>query len=118
VAYDLLRGAGQDPDAITGADVTAAALEGDPASCELVAEMGRWFGIGLANLAAALDPGTFVVGGGLGAAGELLLGPARAALAATLTGRGHRPVPVVTGAALGAEAGLVGMADLARGAAA
>ena len=53
--------------------------------------MGRWLGIGLANLAAALDPGLFVIGGGVSDAGELLLGPAREAFRRTLTGRGYRP---------------------------
>ncbi|WP_338101180.1 ROK family protein [Serinicoccus marinus] len=52
--------------------------------------------------------------GGAGLAGELLLGPARESLARRLVGRGHRPLPVVVAASLGASAGLVGAADLAR----
>ena len=114
VAHELLRRAGGDAEAVLGPLVTAAAQDGDPASRELLEEMGAWFGLGLANLAAALDPGTFVVGGGLSAAGELLLGPAREALERSLTGRGYRPAPRLVAVALGPGAGVVGMADLAR----
>lgn len=114
VAQALLREVDGDPRLITGAVVTKLALEGDPACRELVDDVGQWLGLGLANLAAALDPGTFVVGGGLGAAGELLLEPARRAFARNLTGRGFRPAARVEGAALGPFAGLVGAADLSR----
>jgi glucokinase len=101
-------------DRLEGEDVTRAARAGDRASVELIGEVGRWLGTGLANLVAALDPGTVVVGGGVSEAGDLLLDPAREALARQLTGRGHRPVPPVLAAHLGVLAGLVGAADLAR----
>ena len=81
---------------------------------ELLAEVGRWLGIGMADLAAALDPGMFVVGGGVSAAGDLLLQPARDAFRRQLTGRGYRPEAAIVAAQLGNEAGLVGAADLAR----
>jgi glucokinase len=55
-----------------------------------------------------------VIGGGVSAAGELLIGPARQEFAHGLTGRGFRPVAEVVAAALGPDAGLVGAADLAR----
>ncbi|HEY7010794.1 MAG TPA: ROK family protein, partial [Jatrophihabitantaceae bacterium] len=69
---------------------------------------------GLASLAAVLDPSIFVIGGGVSAAGELLLRPAREEYRLTLTGRGFRPVAAVEPAALGPDAGLIGAADLAR----
>jgi glucokinase len=100
--------------AIDGPVVTAAAAEGDPAASSICTTMGRWLGRGLANLAAVLDPSVFVIGGGVSAAGELLLKPAREEFAHTLTGRGFRPVATVVGAALGPDAGLVGAADIAR----
>jgi glucokinase len=56
----------------------------------------------------------FVIGGGVSAAGELLLRPAREEFAHTLTGRGFRPRAAVEFVALGPEAGLIGAADLAR----
>jgi glucokinase len=70
--------------------------------------------VGIAGIAAALDTGLFVVGGGVSEAGELLLGPTRDAFRRTLTGRGFRPEARIVKAHLGNEAGLVGAADLAR----
>lgn len=99
---------------ITGSLVTSLALEGEPTARELVAEVGEWLGLGMANLAAALDPALFVVGGGLSAAGELMLEPARRAFRRNLTGRGYRQEADIVAAALGPMAGLVGAADLAR----
>jgi glucokinase len=99
---------------IDGPVVTRAAQEGDPAAVDCFTEVGRWLGQGMADLAAVLDPGRFVIGGGVSDAGELLLGPARDTYAAALTGRGHRPMADIVAARLGAEAGLIGAADLAR----
>jgi glucokinase len=113
-ARELLERSGGSVDEITGPIVTQAAKDGDPLSLAVMTEVGRWLGFGLANVAALLDPGTFVVGGGLAAAGELLLEPARAAYAETLTGRGHRPVAEIRPATLQNTAGLIGAADLAR----
>ncbi|WP_223263212.1 ROK family glucokinase [Arthrobacter sp. NamB2] len=114
VAQAIIGAAPVDGSPITGALVTRLAMEGDPASRELVDDVGQWLGLGLANLAAALDPGTFVIGGGLSAAGELLLDPARRAFGRNLTGRGFRPAARIERAALGPEAGLIGAADLSR----
>jgi glucokinase len=114
MAHRLLELAGGDPQQLTGPLVTSAAQEGDQAAVELLTEVGRWLGVGLADLAAAFDPGTFVVGGGVSDAGELVLGPAREAFRRTLTGRGFRPEARIVQAALGPDAGLVGAADLAR----
>jgi glucokinase len=101
-------------DELTGPVVTAAAAAGDPAAESICTTMGRWLGRGLANLAAVIDPSMFVIGGGVSAAGELLLRPAREEFAHTLTGRGFRPRAAVEFVALGPEAGLIGAADLAR----
>ena len=114
VTVPLMQRVGGDIDALVGPLITEAARDGDPCAVELFEEVGRWLGIGLANLAAALDPGTFVIGGGVSDAGELLLRPARESFRRTLTGRGFRPEPRIVVAALGPEAGLVGAADLAR----
>jgi glucokinase len=114
VIVPLVERVGGDIDALVGPVVTEAARDGDPVAIELFEEVGRWLGIGLANLAAALDPGVFVIGGGVSDAGELLLRPARESFRRTLTGRGFRPEPRIVKAALGPEAGLVGAADLAR----
>ena len=114
VTVPLMQRVDGDVDALVGPLITEAAQDGDPCAIELFEEVGRWLGIGLANLAAALDPGLFVIGGGVSDAGELLLRPARESFRRTLTGRGFRPEPRIVKAALGPEAGLVGAADLAR----
>ncbi|WP_250545625.1 ROK family glucokinase [Paenarthrobacter sp. DKR-5] len=114
VAQEILKAVGADVDAITGAIVTDLGLNGDPTSRELIGDVGEWLGLGLANLAAALDPGQFVVGGGLCEAGDLLLEPARRAFARNLTGRGFRPAAPIVRAALGPRAGMIGAADLSR----
>jgi glucokinase len=113
-AARLLQLGGGTADGIGGRQVTRAAAEGDPLALHCFQIIGAWLGQGLADLAAILDPGCFVVGGGVSAAGDLLLDPARARLADALTGRGYRPPAEVRAAELGADAGLVGAADLAR----
>ena len=98
---------------ITGALVTELAHDGDLAAVAALAEVGRWLGVGLTSIANALDPEVIVIGGGVIAAGELLLGPARAELRA-------RALPPVAGsvrvepAVFGAESGMLGAALLAR----
>ncbi len=99
---------------LTGPDVTAAALEGDQPAAELIADVGTWLGRGMANLAAALDPELFVVGGGVSEAGGLLIRPAIVAFERSLTGRGYRPTARLALAHFRNDAGLIGAADLAR----
>lgn len=97
---------------ITGALVTELAHDGDAAAVGAVAAVGRRLGIGLASIANALDPEVIVVGGGVIAAGELLLGPAREELA-------RRALPPVAAAVriepsrFGSESGMLGAAILA-----
>ena len=114
VAQELLKAVDGNVESITGVIVTERAKAGDATSRELLEDVGEWLGLGLANLAAALDPGTFVIGGGLCDAGELLAAPARKAFARNLTGRGFRPAAEIQLAALGPNAGLIGAADLSR----
>jgi glucokinase len=114
LAHDLLGRAGGTLDGITGRMVTAAAHAGDVLALQVFDEVGDWLGLGVAQLAAVYDPGVVVVGGGVAAAGDILLRPALDAYTKHLTGRGHRPTAQVVLAELGPEAGLVGAADLAR----
>ncbi|MGY1712766.1 ROK family protein [Geodermatophilus sp. SYSU D00758] len=110
----LLERVDGDPDRLTGEDVARAAADGDPLARGLLAEMGEWLGQGIADLAAVLDPEVVVIGGGVSVLGETVLGPARERLERALPGRGFRPGPRVVVAELGAQAGLVGAADLVR----
>ena len=102
------------PETIMGPHVTRAAREGDPVAVASFEAVGRWLGQGLADIAEVIDPGCFIIGGGVVAAGELLLGPARVQYEKALSGRQYRPLATVRAAALGPEAGIVGAADLAR----
>jgi glucokinase len=113
-AKDLLRLAGGRPEDITGEMVTQAAATRDAVALQCFDVVGMWLGRGVAGLAAILDPGLFVIAGGVSAAGEMLRVPALAAFREYLTGSGHRPVAELRIAELGPEAGLVGAADLAR----
>ena len=99
--------------AVTGEAIAAAeALPGSPAALA-VARTGELLGYGLVTLASILDPDLFVIGGGLSALGDRLLGPARRVLARHAL-PGPAQCPVVP-AALGANASLVGAAALAMG---
>lgn len=113
-AAALIEIAGGYGERITGPMVTELAAAGDELAIELVAEIGKWLGEGIAALAAMLDPEVVVIGGGVSAAGELLLAPARAAFSGSLSARGYRPELQIVGALMGNDAGIVGAADLAR----
>jgi glucokinase len=113
---DLLAAVGGDLDAITGELVGEAAVAGSAFARDVVAEIGRLLGIGLASLVNIFDPEVIVVGGGAAAGtGELLLGPARDAMNAHVLGPSWRTPVRVVPATLGNDAGVVGAAALARG---
>ena len=103
-----------DPAALSGPMITEAARGGDQLALDAFEEVGEWLGVGIANLVAAFDPELVVVGGGVSAADDLLLAPARAALEQSLVGARHRAIPPVLRARFGPEAGVVGAAAMAR----
>lgn len=97
---------------ITGALVTQAALAGDTTARGLVDHAGRRLGAGITGLVNAFNPEVVVVGGGVIAAGELLLAPAREVVAERALPPSRDLVRVVP-AAFGAESGMLGAAALA-----
>jgi glucokinase len=105
--------AGGDPSNVTGFIVAAAAKSGDPIAIEIMSEVGRRLGEGIAGLVNILDPDVVVVGGGVIDAGELLLEPARRAFVEAVEGPEHRPKVPLVPAVMGNDAGAVGAADLA-----
>ncbi|MEH1011598.1 ROK family glucokinase [Micromonospora sp. CPCC 206060] len=113
-AAALLELAGGEAEAISGLMITAAARAGDPVAAEAFAQIGRWLGTSLADMAQILDPQVLVVGGGVVDAGDLLLGPTRRSYADALAARGRLPVAEILPAELGNTAGVIGAADLAR----
>lgn len=90
-----------------------AAVDGVAPAVEILTTVGRYLGVGIASVVNAFDPEIVVVGGGAAAAGELILEPARQALAEHVMGHGHRPEVPVVPAELGPDAGMVGAALLA-----
>lgn len=113
-AAGLIEGAGGNVEAITGPQITAAALAGDEFAKGQFEDLGGWLGLGVANIAEIIDPSVVIVGGGVSRAGEVLLGPMRASVRRHLSGAEHRPILSLRLAEMGNDAGLVGVADLAR----
>jgi glucokinase len=97
---------------IDGKAVTVAALGGDETAIGVFDLVGSRLGVALASFANIFEPEVIVIGGGVIAAGDLLLEPARRELRA----RALRPMnrtPVVE-AQLGEDAGMIGAAAMAR----
>jgi glucokinase len=110
----LTRAAAAAGSDLSGPALTTAAHEGDPVALAAYDQVGEWLGVGVANLVAAFDPPLVVVGGGVSAAGDLLLGRAREVMTESLVGAGYRDLPELKAAELGPLAGVIGIADLAR----
>lgn len=97
---------------ITGPLVTELAHDGDQAARDVVALIGTRLGVGLASLVNIFNPQVVVIGGGVIAAGEYLLAPARAVLKGRALAPGVERAQVLR-AELGAESGMVGAALMA-----
>lgn len=114
IARNLLSRGNGTIDGLTGQAITDAARDGDTVALAAFKTTGQWIGAGIASLSAVLDPERVVIGGGVIDAGEILLEPIRASLAQLMPFAGKHPNPEIVAAQLGNEAGLVGVADLAR----
>ena len=104
--------AGLNRQALSAVEVVAAAQQGDALARRAVEEAGRYLGIALAYYVDINNPQYIIVGGGVtAAAGELLLAPARAIIAARALPSNAAAVQVVP-AGLGVESGAIGAAAL------
>jgi glucokinase len=97
---------------ITGALATELAHDGDPDCRRLVADIGVWLGVGISSLVNIFNPEVVIVGGGVIAAGDLLLEPARAVVAERALAP-VRDMARIVPARFGAESGMLGAAVLA-----
>lgn len=88
----------------------------DPGAVAALATLGRWLGEACASLGVVLDPRVVAFGGGVAAAGELLLAAVRSAFREHVPAYGFHPEPEFRIAELVNDAGVVGAADLARAA--
>lgn len=98
---------------ILGEDVTRLARDGDEAALSVLEEAGTWLGIGLAGFVNVFNPEVVAIGGGVVAAGDLILNAARREihLRARSPARDLAEVRVAT---LGPKSGVLGAAALAR----
>jgi glucokinase len=85
------------------------ARAGGPRAVEGMARVGRYLGIGIANMVTVITPDRVVIGGGIAAAADLLLGPVRDELRRRVMMTALDEVEVVT-AELGTWAGAIGAA--------
>jgi glucokinase len=99
---------------LNGSLVGQLIAERDAGALFALQDLGRWIGQACASLSAVLDPQLFVIGGGVAAAGDLLLDPVREAYLQSLPARGYHPEPRFAIAEFVNNAGVVGAADLAR----
>jgi glucokinase len=107
-----LAGALEDGHALVGPLVTELAYDGDAAAIEVLELIGTRLGVAIASFVNIFNPQVVVIGGGVMAAGDLLLEPARATVAARALTPSRDQVRIVT-AAFGVEAGMIGAAALA-----
>ena len=93
----------------TAGAAIAAAQAGDKRALDGLAAIGRYLGIGIANAVTIISPDRVVIGGGIAAAGDLLLVPIRDEIRRRVRTTSVDEVEVVT-AELGTWAGAIGSA--------
>jgi glucokinase len=86
-----------------------AADAGDARALDGLAQVGRYLGIGIGNMITVISPDRVVIGGGIAAAGDLLLGPIRDEVRRRVLMTSLNEVEIVT-AELGTWAGAIGAA--------
>ncbi len=99
-------------EALLGPLITELAHDGDSAAIEALELIGSRLGVAIASYVNIFNPDVVVIGGGVLAGGELLLGPARAVVAERALRPSRDHVRIVA-AHFGTEAGMVGAAALA-----
>jgi glucokinase len=93
----------------TAEEAVERARSGDRAAIEGLTRVGRWLGIGIANMITVITPDRVVIGGGIAAAGDLLLAETRAEIRRRVRMTSLADVEVVI-AELGTWAGAIGAA--------
>jgi glucokinase len=93
----------------TAEEAVERARNGDQAALDGLARVGRYLGIGIGNMMTVIAPDRVVIGGGIAAAGELLLASARDEIRRRVRTTSITKVEIVT-ARLGVWAGAIGAA--------
>lgn len=102
------------PRKISAADVGHAAKAGDTLARAVIQEAAHIIGAHLASLVHVFNPQVIVVGGGVSTLGPLLFDPLEQALRENVMHPAYLDDLIVTPAALGDDAGLIGAMVLAR----
>jgi glucokinase len=90
-------------------EAVRAARAGEPRALQGLRDVGRYLGIGIANMVTVISPDKIVLGGGVAAAGDLLFDPIRAEIARRVNTTSVHQVELVP-AELGTWAGAIGAA--------
>jgi len=93
----------------TAEEAVDRARNGDAAAIEGLRRVGRYLGIGIGNMIVVISPDRVVIGGGIAAAGDLLLATAREEIRRRVRTTSVAEVEIVT-AELGTWAGAIGAA--------
>ncbi|MFP7364437.1 ROK family glucokinase [Corynebacterium callunae] len=101
-------------DDLSGKMITEAARQQDPLGLAVMEDFSIWLGETLSIVADVLDPGLIVIGGGVSQDADLYLHAAVEHFSTRIVGAGYRPQARVSTALLGADAGMIGAADIAR----
>lgn len=94
--------------------IAEAAFQGDALAISSFERAGHYLGIGVANYLAIFDPSVLIFGGGVSQVGDLLFKPFEASLRRHTFHPRYLEELVITRAALGDDAGLLGALALAR----
>jgi glucokinase len=95
-------------------EISLAAEHGDPLARAALNRAGTYLGYALADFLHLFNPSIVIFGGGVSRSGSLLLDPVRAAFPQRLMSPEYARNLVITTAALGDDAGLVGALTLAQ----
>jgi glucokinase len=112
---ELLDLCGVEISNLTGSALTDAAKKENELALAAFHKQAEWLGSACASYTLLLDPQAIVIGGGLVEAGELFLTPVRGAMERLMPFARNHPLPIITAAKFGNDAGLIGAADLVRG---
>ncbi len=92
----------------TAVEIARAAREGDALALSAFNRAGRYLGIGVADFLHIFNPSIVVFGGGVSQTGELLFDPMKRSLQEVVFSSAYMDNLVITTAALGDDAGLLG----------
>lgn len=99
---------------LSGHEAYQAIMEKDPGALQLLETAAQHLACAMGSIIAVLDPEVIVIGGGLSELGDSLLDAIRNELARQLPAKGFRPQAQVVLAQFSNQAGVIGVAELAR----